>query len=76
MDKLLTMSKRELSRLEVMQRIKDKRLTQKEATQLLGISTRQVKRLWRLDRKKGAQGIESRRRGKPSNNRLDVLMVK
>ena len=31
MDKLLTMSKRELSRLEVMQRIKDKRLTQKEA---------------------------------------------
>ena len=45
MDKLLTMSKRELSRLEVMQRIKDKRLTQKEATQLLGISTRQVNRL-------------------------------
>jgi DNA-directed RNA polymerase specialized sigma subunit len=45
MDELLTMSKRELSRLEVMQRIKDKRLTQKEATQLLGISTRQVNRL-------------------------------
>jgi hypothetical protein len=36
MDELLTMSKRELSRLEVMQRIKDKRLTQKEAAQLLG----------------------------------------
>ena len=75
MDELLTMSKRELSRLEVMQRIKDKRLTQKEAAQLLGISTRQVKRLWRLYRKKGAQGIVSGRRGKPSNHRLDVHVV-
>jgi len=31
MDELLTMSKRELIRLEVMQRTEDKRLTQKEA---------------------------------------------
>ena len=31
MDELLTMSKQEISRIEVMQRLKDKRLTQKEA---------------------------------------------
>jgi len=44
MDELLTMSKREITRLEVMQRLKDKRLKQKEAAQMLGVSIRQVKR--------------------------------
>ena len=72
MDELLTMSKRELTRIEVMQRLKEKRLTQKEAAQMLGISTRQVKRLWQAYRKKGAPGLTSRRRGRPSNNRLDA----
>jgi transposase len=66
------MSKRELTRLEVMQRLKDKRLTQKEAAQLLGRSTRQVKRLWRAYQEKGPAGLVSARRGKPSNNRLDA----
>jgi transposase len=75
MDELLTMSNRELSRLEVMQRIKDKRLTQKEAAQLLGISTRQVKRLWKAYRQKGPKGLVSQRRGKPSNNQLDAGVV-
>ena len=72
MDELLTMSNQEITRLEVMQRLKDKRLTQKEAARLLGISTRQVKRLWQAYRKKGAKGLVSARRGKPSNNRLDA----
>ena len=43
MDKTITMSTKELSRLEVMQRLKDKRLIQKEAAKVLGLSTRQVK---------------------------------
>ena len=58
-----------------MQRLKEKRLSQKEAARLLGISTRQVKRLWRSYRKKGAKGLVSQRRGKPSNNRLDADLV-
>jgi len=66
------MSNQEITRLEVMQRLKDKRLTQKEAAQMLGISIRQVKRLWRAYRKEGAKGLVNRRRGKPSNNRLDA----
>ena len=72
MDELLTMSNRELTRLEVMQRLKDKRLRQKEAARMLGISTRQVKRLWQAYRKRGAKGLVSQRRGKPSNNRLEA----
>src|SRR5512136_124918 len=75
MDELLTMSKRELTRLEIMQRIKEKRLTQKEAAHMLGMSIRQVKRLWKAYRTQGAQGLVSRRRGKPSNNRLDAGIV-
>src|SRR4030043_2263529 len=69
------MSNREITRLEIMQRLKEKRLTQKEAAGMLGISTRQVKRLWRAYRKKGAEGLVSKRRGKPSNNRLDAGVV-
>jgi len=71
MDKLLTMSKQEITRLEIMQRLKDKRLIQKEAARMLGISIRQVKRLYRAYRAKGAEGLVSRRRGKPSNHRMD-----
>jgi transposase len=71
-DKLLTMSNREITRMEVMQRLKEKRLKQKEAAQMLGISIRQVKRLWRAYRQIGAPGLVSARRGKPSNNQLDA----
>ena len=53
-DKLLTMSTKELSRLEVMQRLKDKRLLQKEAAAILGLSIRQVKRLWQKYQKEDA----------------------
>src|ERR1035437_34727 len=74
MDELLSMSKREISRLEVMQRLKDKRLSQKEAAQQLGVSVRQVKRLWRAYRKQGAKGLVSQRRGKPSNYHLDAAV--
>lgn len=75
MDELLSMSKRELSRLEVMQRLKDKRLLQKEAAQVLGVSIRQVKRLWRAYRQQGAKGLVSQRRGKPSNYHLDAAVM-
>jgi len=72
MDELLTMSNREITRLEAMQRIKDKRLTQKEAARMLSLSVRQIKRLYRAYKAHGARGLVSQRRGKPSNNRLDA----
>jgi len=71
MDKLITMSTKELTRLEVMQRLKEKRLSQKEAANLLGMSVRQIKRLWRKYQKDGVKGLVSKRRGQPSNHRLD-----
>ncbi len=68
MDKLLTMSNQEITRLETMQRIKDKRLTQKEAARMLDLSVRQIKRLCRAYKARGAKGLVSARRGKPSNH--------
>jgi len=72
MDQLYIMSNRELTRLEVMQRLKDGRLIQKEAAQVLGVSIRQVKRLWQRYQKQGAKGLVSKRRGQASNNRLEA----
>lgn len=70
MDELLTMSKTELTRLEVMQRLEEKRLKQKEAAEMLGINERHVRRLMCAYRQEGERGLISKRRGKPSNNRL------
>ena len=70
MDKLLSMSAKELSRLEVMQKLSAKRMSQKEAGALLQVSTRQIKRLLKTYRKKGAAGLVSKHRGRKGNNRL------
>ncbi len=70
MDTLLTMSRKEISRLEVMQRLKEKSLSQREAAEMLDLSIRQVKRMFKSYREKGAAGLVSQRRGRESNNRL------
>ena len=70
MDKLLEMSAKELSRLEVMQRLSEKRMSQKEAGTILHLSTRQIKRLLHAYRKQGAAGLVSRQRGRQSHNCL------
>lgn len=59
-----------MSRLEVMQRLAGKRLTQAEAAEILGVSVRHVKRLLSKFRAGGASGLVSQRRGKPSHNQL------
>jgi transposase len=68
---LLTMSKAELSRLEVMEHLQEKRMGQKAAAEILGVSVRQVKRLLRAYRRKGAAGLVSQQRGKPSHHQLE-----
>src|SRR5512145_1164361 len=70
MDKLLEMSAKELSRLEVMQRLSRKQMSQKEAGRILDLSTRQIKRLLRAYRQQGAAGLVSKHRGRKANNRL------
>lgn len=64
------MSQRELTRLEVIQRVKRKTLKQRQAAELLALSVRQVKRLCKAYQRAGAAGLISKRRGRPANNRL------
>lgn len=71
MDKLLTMSKKELTRLEIIQRIEDKQLKQVKAAEMLKVTQRHVRRLVQTYRQSGAEGLISKRRGQPSNNRLN-----
>jgi len=70
MDRLLTMSAKELSRLEVMHRLSEKRMSQQEAGRILQLSVRQIKRLLQAYRRQGAAGLVSKHRGRRSNNRL------
>jgi hypothetical protein len=68
------MSQRELSRLEVMQRLRDKRMTQAQAAVQLHLSTRQIKRLIKGFGIAGAATLLSQRRGRPSNRQLEPAL--
>lgn len=73
---LIAMSETELSRLEIVQLVKAKRLRQREAAEQLGVSVRQVKRLCQAYQKEGATGLVSRQRGRAPNNQLAESTVK
>jgi transposase len=64
------MSEREIYRLQIMTQLAEKRITQKQAGELLRVSERQVKRMWRRFKLQGADGLINQSRGKPSHNRL------
>jgi transposase len=64
------MSAKELDRLEVLGRVAERRLTQRQAAEQLGLGLRQVERLFRALRQHSAAGLVSRKRGRPSNRKL------
>lgn len=73
---ILAMSERELTRLEIIQRVKRKTLKQREAAELLSLTERQIIRLCKLYQAGGAGGLISKRRGRPANNRLPEKTIK
>lgn len=64
------MTARERERSHVMRQIKAGSLSQREASERLGIGVRQVKRLVRRWKEAGDAGLVSRQRGRRSNNHL------
>jgi len=64
------MSEEEMTRLEIMQKLKEKHMSQAEAARKMRVGERQVRRLWRAYRTKGAVGLVSQRRGKKSNHQM------
>jgi hypothetical protein len=67
---VLSMSKQEFSRLEVLLRVQSGHLRVSDACVLIGLQRRQVFRLLAGLKQGGAASLVSKRRGRPSNNRL------
>jgi hypothetical protein len=63
----IAMSSRELDRLHWMQKLGERRATQAQAAEALGLTVRQVQRLREAYVSRGAAGLASGRRGKRSN---------
>ena len=70
-DKVI-MSVKELRRLHVIHQVIEKRMTQVEGGELLGLTERQIRRISQRVREGGEGGLAHRSRGKPSNRAIDV----
>ena len=64
------MSSTELERLALMQRLAERRTTQRMVAEQLGLSLRQVERLYAIYKVTGAAGLVSRKRGAPSHRQM------
>ena len=67
---LITMSERELQRIEVLSEVLARRRSEVSAAAVLGLSTRQTRRLLRAYRDGGGGALIHKSRGRGSNNRL------
>ena len=69
-EELVVMSTREIDRLGVIQQVLARRVSRVKAGELLGLSAKHVARLCVAYERQGAAGLVSRRRGRPSNNKV------
>ena len=70
MEDILTMSQRELKRLHIIRKAIDKRIKQREAAEVLGLSQRQIRRLVKRVREESDKGIIHRLRGVKSHRAI------
>lgn len=76
MAQLISMSKQEVSKFEVMTKLINKTMNGTAAAKLLGLSTRQIRRLKQKVDTSGAKGLIHGNRGKPSNRKLSDKLVR
>jgi transposase len=67
MEGILTMSQKEIDRLQIIKKIEAKELKVEEGAELIGISERQTYRVLKKVREEGSKGIIHKLRGKKSN---------
>ena len=67
---LVTMLDKELSRINVIQSVVEKRMRRRDAAHQLALTERQTQRLMNRFRESGAAGLVNLRRGRPGNHRL------
>jgi transposase len=65
---LLTMSATELDRLTVIERVRDRRLSQSDAAKQFGLTQRHISRLLNTFERDGPAALVSKRRGRRSNH--------
>ncbi len=70
------MTLKEADRLAVVKRIQSKELNIGSGARELEISPRQMKRIWRRFKERGARGLLSLKKGKPSPNRIPNILRK
>jgi len=75
MSETLSLSPKELRRLQAMQSLQDGSITQAHAAVVLSTSERQVRRIYRRFREQGPKGVLSGHRGKPAGNRLSTALA-
>ena len=71
MEGKIIMSTKELARIKLLQKIVDREISQIDASKILGISYRQVKRLVKRVREGGLKNIVHRNLGKPSTRKIN-----
>jgi transposase len=67
----LVMNRKEREKLVVFSRVKDRELSRRQAAEILGLSLRQVHRVYRRYLAEGEAGLVHRARGKPSPRQID-----
>lgn len=68
------MSDKEIQRLAVLQDVRDHRITQVRAAEILNLSTRQITRLLQKLNQDGVSGLAHASRGQPGHRRHDELL--
>lgn len=67
---IIKLSQEELKRLHILKKVIEKKVKQREAAEILGVSTRQIRRLAKRIKREGEAGIVHKSRGKPSNRKI------
>jgi transposase InsO family protein len=73
---IISMSKKEMRRGEIIMKVLEGIITQEKASFEIGVRVRQVKRICKRCKEKGIAGLAHRNRGKPSNNRISDMTQK
>jgi len=71
---ILHMSKKEINQIGVFEKLLTGEIKQREASMILNLSTRQIRKKLKLFRRLGATSLIHSSRGRPSNHQLDPLI--
>ena len=72
MEEIVGLSAKERARLVELELVKARRQTLRAAAERLDLSRRQIRRIWRRFRSKGAKGLAHASRGRPSNRATEI----